>query len=141
MSTKTIGPSGVLTEVSIESRVVPGMSCTTDLSCPTKRLNSVLLPTFGRPTIETRGTPGMRFASLRSGLTSSRSSPSRRGKRTITSSKTSPALRPCRAETGYGSPRPSDKNSHLSNSRLSVSTLFETTKTSRPLVRNHLAIA
>ncbi len=141
MSTNVIGPSGVCTTVSIESRVVPGMSCTTERSWPTSRLKRVLLPTLGRPTIDTRGMPGVRLASLRSGLMTSWSSPSRRGRRANISSSTSPALRPCSAETGYGSPRPKERNSHLSNSRLSVSTLFETTRTSLPLVRNHLAIA
>ena len=57
VSTKTIGPSSVSTSVSIASRVVPAMSCTTERSSPTSRLNSVLLPTFGRPTIATRGAP------------------------------------------------------------------------------------
>ena len=55
VSTNTIGPSSVSTSVSIASRVVPGMSCTTERSSPTSRLNSVLLPTLGRPTIATRG--------------------------------------------------------------------------------------
>ena len=35
------------------SRVVPGASCTTARSSPTRRLKSVDLPTFGRPTIAT----------------------------------------------------------------------------------------
>ena len=48
-------PVSVSTSVSIASRVVPAMSWTTARSAPTRRLNSVLLPTFGRPTIATRG--------------------------------------------------------------------------------------
>ena len=39
--------------MSIESRVVPGRSCTTARSSPTSRLNKVDLPTLGRPTIAT----------------------------------------------------------------------------------------
>ena len=53
-----IGPSSVSTTVSIASRVVPGMSCTTARSSPISRLNSVDLPTFGRPTIATPGMAG-----------------------------------------------------------------------------------
>ena len=53
VSTNTIGPSSVSTSVSIASRVVPGRSCTTERSSPTSRLNSVHLPTLGRPTIAT----------------------------------------------------------------------------------------
>ena len=51
VSTKRSGPSSVSTMVSTASRVVPGMSCTIERSSPTRRLNSVDLPTFGRPTI------------------------------------------------------------------------------------------
>ena len=58
VSTNTIGPSSVSTSVSIESRVVPAMSWTTERSSPTSRLNSVDLPTFGRPTMATRGGGG-----------------------------------------------------------------------------------
>ena len=46
---------GRFDEVSMESRVVPGRSWTTERSSPTRRLNSVLLPTLGRPTIATLG--------------------------------------------------------------------------------------
>src|SRR5713226_5653984 len=39
----------------MRSRVVPGMSSTIAWRCPTRRLNSVDLPTFGRPTMATTG--------------------------------------------------------------------------------------
>jgi len=55
VSTKHSGPSSVSTTVSMVSRVVPGMSCTTARSSPMSRLNSVDLPTLGRPTSATRG--------------------------------------------------------------------------------------
>ena len=55
-----MGPSGVSTTVSMASRVVPGMSCTTERSSPISRLNSVLFPTFGRPTMATPGIDGSR---------------------------------------------------------------------------------
>ena len=47
------GPRSVSTTVSMVSRVVPGMSWTTDRSSPMSRLNSVDLPTLGRPTMAT----------------------------------------------------------------------------------------
>ena len=55
VSMKHTGPSGVSTTVSMASRVVPGMSCTMERSSPRSRLKSVDLPTFGRPTMATRG--------------------------------------------------------------------------------------
>src|SRR5712692_7297505 len=39
----------------MRSRVMPGSSVTIERRCPTRRLNSVDLPTFGRPTITTDG--------------------------------------------------------------------------------------
>src|SRR5215475_1819804 len=39
----------------MRSRVMPGSSVTIDRRCPINRLNSVDLPTFGRPTIAMRG--------------------------------------------------------------------------------------
>ena len=47
VSTKRIGPASVSTTVSIVSRVVPGMSWTTERSSPISRLNSVDLPDVG----------------------------------------------------------------------------------------------
>ena len=44
--------------MSIASRVVPGRSWTTARSSPISRLNSVDLPTFGRPTSETENSSG-----------------------------------------------------------------------------------
>ena len=40
---------------SLRSRVTPGVSATSASRRPASRLNSVLLPTFGRPAITTRG--------------------------------------------------------------------------------------
>src|SRR3954451_1719283 len=59
VSTKRIGPSSVSTTVSTLSRVVPGTSWTTERSSPMRRLNSVDLPTVGRPTMATAGTAGL----------------------------------------------------------------------------------
>ena len=58
VSTNRIGPVCVSTIVSIASRVVPGRSWTTARSSPISRLNSVDLPTFGRPTSETENSSG-----------------------------------------------------------------------------------
>ena len=105
VSMKRIGPSSVSTTVSIASRVVPGMSCTTARSSPISRLNSVDLPTFGRPTIATRrdcASARPRRRPRRSRSTSGNSSTS--------SSSRSPVPRPCSAVTGNGSPRPSETN-------------------------------
>ena len=48
---------GARPTVSMASRVVPGRSWTTERSSPMSWLNSVDLPTFGRPTIATRSAP------------------------------------------------------------------------------------
>ena len=112
------------------------MSCVIERSSPTNLLKRVLFPTFGRPTIETRGIPGARIASPSSG-SGSKSSASTRSR--IASSK-SPDLRPCRAETAIGSPKPRDRKSQRSDSRRSESILLETTSTGRSTLRNHCAI-
>ena len=80
VSTNRSGPSSVSTTVSIASRVVPGMSCTTERSSPTSRLNSVDLPTFGRPTIATEKMPSRRSGSASRSL-SGRSAARRRPRR------------------------------------------------------------
>ena len=107
VSTNTIGPSRVSTRVSIASRVVPAMSWTTERSSPTSRLNSVLLPTLGRPTIATRGgatssafQSGSPSASTSGSIGSTGSSSRTVGMRATTSSSRSPARRPCSALTG-----------------------------------------
>ena len=127
-----IGPSSVSTTVSIASRVVPGMSCTTARSSPISRLNSVDLPTFGRPTIATPGIGGPSSLDL---LGAARP----RGSSSTSSSSRSPVPRPCSAVTGNGSPRPSDTNSQMSPRRDSLSTLFATSSTGRFARRSHSA--
>ena len=117
VSTKRIGPSSVSTTVSMASRVVPGMSCTTERSSPMSRLNRVDLPTLGRPTRATENDPlarrpRRRAASRRRGRRPPSASPSAapsvpgRAARRRTASSRSPVPRPCRALTGNGSPRP-----------------------------------
>ncbi len=148
VSTNTIGPSSVSTSVSMASRVVPGRSWTTDRSSPTKRLKSVLLPTFGRPTMATRGgrgSSGVQGASC-SGVAgasadASATSVAGGGRSSTTTSSRSPARRPCRALIGYGSPRPSARNSHRSSSRRSLSALLATTSTVREPRRSQSAMA
>ena len=102
VSTKRIGPSSVSTTVSTVSRVVPGRSCTTARSSPMSRLNSVDLPTFGRPTSATE-----KMRSLLVGLVLGVVAvlvvgrPARAAGSTSTSrSSTSPAPRPCSALIG-----------------------------------------
>ena len=134
---KRTGPSSVSTTVSIESRVVPGRSWTTERSSPMRRLNSVDLPTLGRPTRATEKTlsPPNRSSRRRrrarrrrrsSPVPSSSAVPGVRwlGSTAHRSSSRSPVPRPCRALTGWGSPRPRPTNSHTSGSRLVSSTLL-----------------
>ena len=140
VSTKRIGPSAVSTTVSTESRVVPGMSWTTARSSPIRRLNSVDLPTLGRPTTATAGTSG-RTGSPPPPAASSASMGWRlsSGNRATTSSSRSPVRRPCRALTGQGSPRPRASSSQLSASRRSLSALLATSSTSLAVRRSHSA--
>src|SRR5918993_303893 len=136
VSTKRTGPSSVSTRVSMASRVVPGRSWTTARSSPVSRLNSVDLPTLGRPTIAT-ATPAVPMPSLFSvstgassnGTTSSAPSS---GKNVTAASSRSPVPRPCRALTGYGSPRPRVSRSHTAGSWAVSSTLFATSRTGLP---------
>ena len=118
VSTKRISPSGVLTTVSMLSRVVPGRSWTTDRSSPISRLKRVDLPTLGRPTMATAGVPSSSDSAGSAGSS---------GKRATTVSKRSPVPRPWMALTMNGSPRPSRENCQASASRLSPSTLLATT--------------
>ena len=129
VSTNRIGPSSVSTTVSMASRVVPGMSCTTARSSPISRLNRVDLPTFGRP--DDGATEKIllgRRRRRRLGAGVGRRSAARAAARRRASSR-SPVPRPCRALTGSGSPRPSDMNSQIAASRLASSTLLATTST------------
>lgn len=119
------------------------MSCTTERSAPTSRLNSVLLPTLGRPTMATRG--GATSLGFHSASPSSSSGMSMTGSRapsgsTLSSSSSrSPARRPCKALTACGSPRPSARNSHRSFSRRSLSALLATRMTGALRRRSQLA--
>ena len=97
-----MSPSGVDTTVSTLSRVVPGMSWTTERSSPMSRLNKVDFPTFGRPTIATAGTNGA-YGRVTIGIHIQ--VVTGRNAATIASSM-SPVPRPWIARTGTGSPRP-----------------------------------
>ena len=127
VSTKRSGPSSVSITVSIESRVVPGSSCTTARSSPTRRLNSVDFPTFGRPTIAIENGPpsSSGSASVATGG----------GNAATTASSRSPLPRPCNADTTWGSPRPSCVNAQASLSREPSSTLLTTTTAGGPARR------
>src|SRR5438270_6511927 len=133
VSTKRMGPSSVSTSVSMLSRVVPGRSCTTDRSSPISLLNSVDLPTFGRPTMATAG--GRSSSSIGAGSGAASSA----GRAATTRSRRSPTPRPCRALTGAGSPRPRRVKSQASESLLSPSTLLATNTTGRLLRRSRFA--
>ena len=111
---------------SIGSRVVPARSFTTARSEPTALFKSEDFPTFGRPIIATRrGPPNSCFATAETS-----------GRTFIASSSMSATPRPCTAETGYGSPRPSDQSDAASGSCLRSSILFATKITGLPLFRS-----
>ena len=131
VSMKRTGPSGVSTTVSIGSRVVPGMSWTTERSSPMSRLNRVDLPTFGRPTSATENTlPRRRLVGARRRRRPSSASAARcRAARRTAASSRSPVPRPCSALTGHGSPSPRLTNSQTLASRLVSSTLLATSST------------
>ena len=129
VSTNRIGPSSVSTIVSTASRVVPGMSWTTERSSPIIRLKSVDFPTFGRPTIETE-----KILSA-SGSSSSTTTSGSGGNSSMSDSRRSPVPRPWSALTGNGSPTPKLRRSQIADSRLVSSTLFATKSTGRPRLR------
>ena len=79
------------------SRVVPAVSLTTTRSLPAMEFSSEDLPTLGRPTRATR---------CRSPSGAAVATAETSGRTSITASRTSPLPRPCRAETGKGSPSP-----------------------------------
>ncbi len=108
-------------------------------SSPNNRLNSVDLPTFGRPMMATRGMDTSPSAGV--GRSSPALSVAGSENSATTASSRSPVPRPCSALTGYGSPRPSDTNSHAAASRLASSTLFTTRCTGGPARRITLAAA
>ncbi len=123
VSTKRSGPSSVSTMVSTASRVVPGMSCTTERSSPTRRLKRVDFPTFGRPTMAIEKMP----SSASTGSSGSGGNASTRA------SSRSPLPRPWIADTGCGVPRPRREKAHVSFSRRSSSALLATRRTGRSL--------
>ena len=94
----------------------PGMSCTTERSSPISRLNSVDLPTFGRPTMRDREDPRERPSASAAGRFLDRGSGS--GSTATSASSRSPVPRPCSALTGHGSPSP--RRDELPESRLAV---------------------
>ena len=135
VSTKRSQPSSVSTTVSMVSRVVPGASCTTARSSPTRRLNRVDLPTLGRPTMATEnGFPASRAPPARQigpivGPPRLGASSGSGGSCSTMMSSSSPLPRPCSADTGIGSPSPSRVKSQASDSRLASSTLFTASST------------
>ena len=94
MNSHTRPPS--CTTSSTGSTVVPATESTTTRFSPASRLSRLDLPTLGFPTIATRRGP-------RSG---SKSCGGASGSAASTASSRSPLPRPCRAETGIGSPSP-----------------------------------
>ncbi len=73
------------------------MSCTIERSSPTRRLNSVDLPTFGRPTMAIEKIPSSSGSS---------GSGAAGGSASTSASSRSPLPRPWMADTGCGSPSP-----------------------------------
>ena len=104
---------------SIGSLVVPARSLTTARSEPTALFSREDLPTLGRPMIAILlGPPNSCLATAETS-----------GRTSITLSKTSATPRPCKAETGCGSPSPSDQSEAASASPLSSSTLLASSRT------------
>jgi len=114
------------TSSSTGSTVVPATLSTTDRCWPVSLLSSDDLPTLGLPTIATRRGPPTGTSASRgaSGSTASRAS------------SRSPDPRPCRADTGCGSPSP---NAHMDAASASVrwsSTLLAARTTGLRLCRS-----
>ena len=113
------------------SRVVPAVGSTTTRSDPASLFKSEDLPTFGLPRRATRRGP-----SGRASATAERS-----GRAASTASSRSPVPRPCRAEIGCGSPRPSPHSAAASDSCIGESTLFAARTTGRLLRRSSLTMS
>ena len=126
VSTKRQVFPAISTCSSIGSRVVPANSFTTARLVPVALFSNELLPTFGRPMSATRLGPEY-SASATSDFSGSifRAASSR-----------SATPRPWRAETGKGSPSPSDHKLAASGSRCRSSILLATKITGLPLARN-----
>ena len=116
---------------SIGSRVVPGVPNAITRSSPTSALTSVDLPTFGLPTIATRGCPSSRSAAAGSSS----------GKSASTASRSSLTPSPCAAEIGAGTPMASSWNSATALSAARPSLLLTASQTRRPSLRRRAAIA
>ena len=98
------------------SRVVPATSETTNRSWPSSALTKVDLPTLGRPTMAMRMSPVGRWSSVTSSgslllerreLRLGRRRRRDRPARLTMASSSSRVPRPCSAETGKTSPKPS----------------------------------
>ena len=109
------------------SRVVPAVSLTTTRSWPAMEFSSEDLPTLGRPTraMRCRSPSGAAVATAETS-----------GRTSITASRTSPLPRPCRAETGKGSPSPRFHRVAASPSCAGESTLLAAKTTGLPLRRS-----
>ncbi len=114
------------------SRVVPASSLTTTRSSPATLFSREDLPTFGRPMSAMRRGPPSAVPKLCAGAS---------GRASRTASSMSPVPRPCREETGCGSPRPSDQSAVASASPLCPSTLFAHRTTGFLALRSSLTTA
>ncbi|CAB4607350.1 unannotated protein [freshwater metagenome] len=128
VSTKRHTFPAISTCSSIGSRVVPASSLTTARSLPTALFKSEDLPTLGRPIRATRrGPPTSCLATLLI-----------LGSTFMAASSMSATPRPCTAETGYGSPKPSDQRPAASGSWRASSILLPTRITGFLLARSIL---
>ena len=93
---------------------MPATLSTTARSSPASRFSSEDLPTLGLPTMATRRGP----------RTTSKDSAGASGSAARMASSMSPEPRPCRAETGYGSPSPRFQRPYASASARASSTLL-----------------
>ena len=84
----------------------PGRSCTTARSSPTRRLNNVDLPTFGRPTIATLKMPSPPSSVALPHVGRFCAVAASGGSASTTASSRSPLPRPWIAETAYGITEP-----------------------------------
>ena len=112
------------------STVVPATASTTTRSEPANAFRSEDLPTFGRPRSATRLGPPARDVPCPTA-----------GNIFTMSSIRSPEPWPCSADTGSGSPRPSDQSFVASISVARSSTLLATSSTGLPERRRTLTTA
>ena len=106
--------------------MVPARSFTTARSEPTALFKSEDLPTFGLPMMATLlGPPNSCLATADTS-----------GRTAMILSRTSATPLPCKAETGYGSPKPKDQSEAASASIRSSSTLLARSITGFLLARS-----